>query len=516
MGESALALWCGQAGLIHNKSGIDATGWDYLIEFPARERRAVSSLHDPDLQCRVQVKSSDHRKGYVDIALSNVHRLATAPLPAFFLIIEFDQNEVPQRAFLVHVDQDLIYRALEALALGSERDTKPAHRRTLRIRYSDQHRLQSPSGSSFATALTAAIGPSMLRYVDGKKRDLENAGYDNQSVGICFSTATNEDLEQLIDVSLGLAASAPITNLSSTLTRFGIKGPNPQIPGGSARIEIFSDESPSPTVVRFRRGKLSPAIAFSGRLHRSALNPIIPEWRRRIRIECTHFDIILSINAKNVQFRFGAIDIAPQEWTELRRFLRVFHDLKASSGELYMDIALPGFRNIEARLGPAPLDPAFADQIRPLVEALDKFDLIANGFEFSETFLVSVQDLVRKKDQIGLMAMHFEAVPFVMRIESELEKFESPPDLGKTFACTFVHRLILGSVHFCCLCTSIGHGTLDDAGLLTIYARRVTVHRKFTIQREQGDIDFQDELREIATQYDSTHNSVLVAGPGLA
>ncbi len=34
MGENTFEAWCNSVGLAANRSQIDKTGWDYLVEFP--------------------------------------------------------------------------------------------------------------------------------------------------------------------------------------------------------------------------------------------------------------------------------------------------------------------------------------------------------------------------------------------------------------------------------------------------------------------------------------------------
>lgn len=104
MGESTFSLWCGQAGLIANGSQVDRTGWDFFVEFPFTGSTDPIRLHDPAIECKIQVKATDKTDRKLPIKLSNLRRLITAPMPAFFVFIEFDGRNVAQRAFLVHVD----------------------------------------------------------------------------------------------------------------------------------------------------------------------------------------------------------------------------------------------------------------------------------------------------------------------------------------------------------------------------------------------------------------------------
>ena len=64
LGEGEFACWCSQVGLTANRSLIDKTGWDYLVEFPANEKyskpeEATWDRITPSLECRIQIKSND-------------------------------------------------------------------------------------------------------------------------------------------------------------------------------------------------------------------------------------------------------------------------------------------------------------------------------------------------------------------------------------------------------------------------------------------------------------------------
>ncbi|MDN7131194.1 hypothetical protein JNO04_02390 [Halomonas sp. MC140] len=115
MGESTFSLWCADVGLIPNGSQIDKTGWDFFIEFPFSSRITAHEIHKSAFECKVQVKATDKTQRKLPITLSNLRRLITAQMPAFFVFIEFDGKDVAQRAFVVHVDDNLISKVLERL-----------------------------------------------------------------------------------------------------------------------------------------------------------------------------------------------------------------------------------------------------------------------------------------------------------------------------------------------------------------------------------------------------------------
>ena len=120
MGERTLGLWASQVGISANKSDPDKTGWDFFLELPL-ELDASETVTVPldkvarSIQCLVQVKSTDRQPKQRQVKLSNWQKMVMSPLPAFFLVLEFDGKDRCQRAYLVHVGAEHIRRVLKRL-----------------------------------------------------------------------------------------------------------------------------------------------------------------------------------------------------------------------------------------------------------------------------------------------------------------------------------------------------------------------------------------------------------------
>ena len=164
MGESTFSLWCGQAGLTANGSKVDRTGWDFFVEFPFVGNADPTQLHAPSIECRVQVKATDKADRLLPIKLSNLRRLITAQMPAFFVFIEFDRMDVAQRAFLVHVDDNLISKTLKRIhELDNTSKTFDHHKRTLTVRYGAAHEVAALTGDSLKQKIEGYVGFSPFR-----------------------------------------------------------------------------------------------------------------------------------------------------------------------------------------------------------------------------------------------------------------------------------------------------------------------------------------------------------------
>ena len=76
LGEADLVRWCNQADLIVNQSrDHDASGWDYLVEWPPPKTQPGSLLSldraPASLQAFVQVKATDGKERRRSVALTN-------------------------------------------------------------------------------------------------------------------------------------------------------------------------------------------------------------------------------------------------------------------------------------------------------------------------------------------------------------------------------------------------------------------------------------------------------------
>ena len=63
MGERCFGIWCSSVGITANKSDIDRTGWDFIVEFPwEKSEKIPKDMLLAPIECKVQVKSTDNRE----------------------------------------------------------------------------------------------------------------------------------------------------------------------------------------------------------------------------------------------------------------------------------------------------------------------------------------------------------------------------------------------------------------------------------------------------------------------
>lgn len=246
MGEKTLGLWADQVGITANKVTQDCTGWDFILEFPRSHGETLYNGQPLDrfpfpLQCFVQVKATDKRRRKCIAKLDNWERLVKNPLPAFFLILEFDSQNCCQHAFLVHIGEEHIRRVQQMLR---EHGKNPRiHKKTMQIKYNQYDALSSRDGKGLKEAILKHVGDKPEEYATRKVHLVESVGYENETGRINFSARIPSGVniqEYLTDFLIGLVPHLDVTSGEFRDVRFGIASPDPTMSfseGGKLSVE---------------------------------------------------------------------------------------------------------------------------------------------------------------------------------------------------------------------------------------------------------------------------------------
>ncbi|WXG58864.1 MAG: hypothetical protein ROD09_09860 [Candidatus Sedimenticola sp. (ex Thyasira tokunagai)] len=263
MGESTFSLWCADVGLIPNGSQVDKTGWDFFVEFPFSSEVSTHEIHKSAFECKVQVKATDQNKRRLSITLSNLRRLITAQMPAFFVFIEFDGEDTAQRAFVVHIDNSLISKVLKRLHKLEQSDKdNNFNKRTMTIHYDNSHLLERLNGECLKQCLLTHIGDNIADYIASKKAHLESTGYEGGFGQMTFTTEGEDNLKTLIDVSLGIEKQVDVSKFKGVNTRFGIRSKNTFVDAEGGKLEMPGLKPNADGKIRFREDKLAPGLSF--------------------------------------------------------------------------------------------------------------------------------------------------------------------------------------------------------------------------------------------------------------
>ena len=296
MGESTFSLWSGQGGFIANGSQIDETGWDFFVEFPYPSNPFSSpiEIHKAPLECKVQVKATNQRKKKLPITLSNLRRLATAQMPTFYVFIEFDGRTTAQRAYIVHVDKEIITNVLAKLHKIEQNDKENKfNKRTMTIHYDDTHLVDAPDGEKMKERILQHVGDDVAAYIADKNAHLKSTGYEDSYGSLTFTTEGKEAFSALIDASLGIEKEIDITNITSVASRFNIPHKTPFLQSDKGKVKLTPSSSVAGKII-FKEDVFTAGLSFDIQLFNSPFNDELHKDIAKSRIKGEFFDIFLN------------------------------------------------------------------------------------------------------------------------------------------------------------------------------------------------------------------------------
>lgn len=338
-GESFFAAWCASAGITANKSVSDSNGWDAFIEIDTVvDLDNAQELHEPLVECKIQIKSTDGRKRGVDIPLSNLKKMVTTPLPAFYLLLEFDSSEAPATAFLMHVDESMCRKVLKRIReLISKDKTVKLNKKTMRLNFEDSMKILPLNAAKLKEAILSTVGQSASSYISKKQSHLANTGFEDGVAHMRFSIDNEADLEKFIDMSLGRGGSVPITNVISSSIRFGIPNSNHLVKSSSAIVELGN-------IVPYDSGTLvilnpenGATVSYDVDVFRSVLSDWVPESKRKLRIDAGLLEIELGYDGVSIKVRIRLFDDTEADIVDI---LKIFKTCSILSKPYNVEILL--------------------------------------------------------------------------------------------------------------------------------------------------------------------------------
>lgn len=440
MGESIFSLWCADAGLIPNGSQIDKTGWDFFVEFPFSSMNESIEIHKPAIECKVQVKATDKNKRKIQITLSNLRRLITAQMPAFFIFLEFDNLSTAQRAFVVHVDNDLISKVLKKLHSidQSDKDNK-FNSRKMTIHYDDSHLMKETSGTCLKDVLIKHIGDDLSSYVAKKKSFLETTGFEDGFSQLTFTTEGEEDLKKLIDVSIGVEKEVDISVTQATDTRFGIVSKSATFDEDKAKFLMPELKPTSKGVVKFKEEKLSSGLVFESEIFISPFNSMVPKEFRKMRVQGEFFDLKFNPFTGDASYSFSFGEGVRMELRKFRDAVKLITLLSSSGKNLFAELKFEGFPKLDFGVGRKSQEVDLNEELK----ALEAANNLAKDFEITEPIDISLEEVIKYKLVICQLAGLVEQKPKGFKIEFGIDG--DGFDEEKDVACIFLVNAPIGS-----------------------------------------------------------------------
>lgn len=322
-GENHFSGWCAAAGITANKSVCDHNGWDIFIEYenPANIEDP-HTLHEPLVECKIQIKSTDGRKRSVDIPLSNLKKMVTTPLPAFYVLLEFDASEFPTRAFIRHIDNELSGRVLKRIReLASLDKNVKLNKKTMRITFESETEILPLTAAQLKNKIIEIVGKSASRYTSKKQQHLATTGYEDGKYIMRFSIDGESNLEKLVNMSLGSGGKVEIKDVVSSAVRFGIPSDQPDLDSPIATIELTNITPSEFGTITFKHPTKGTTVSFNVALYRSPLDEWLPDSMRKMRLESELLEVHLGRDAKLVNIQ---IKLEPETMADATEILKIF------------------------------------------------------------------------------------------------------------------------------------------------------------------------------------------------
>ena len=309
LGESELERWCHSTDLIINKSLIsDKAGWDHIIDFPSDIDLSQGEVHASAYQCKVQVKATQTKDKKVQIKLSNLRRMVTDPIPNFILFLEYNKGYELETAYLRYVDKTLIERVLKKVhtlaTRGSKKELK-LHTKKMTIKFETHHVLTSPSGTNFKAKVKEYIGKDFQQCIVNKKNHLERVGFDGSPNRITFNTVGANNLEKLIDISLGREGFVDISELKVFKERFGQSYDITEHSESGGRLSMPDIKPAKLGVVTFKSHPFKAGFNFEVELFITPLVKDIKHKLFRYRLKSDFFEIIVWPAKRECKFKYS-------------------------------------------------------------------------------------------------------------------------------------------------------------------------------------------------------------------
>lgn len=497
MGESAFTTWCAAAGLIPNPSSVDKTGWDFIVEFPFTSSLSPLELHQPAVTCMVQVKSTDKTERKLSITLSNLRRLVTAQMPAFFVFIEFDGEHQAKRVFVVHVDELLLKRTLQRIHEIEQSDGKKnLNKRTLSIPYGDVHQLAQISGECLKQKMLEHIGTSHSEYIVRKNSLLASSGFEDGSIKMTFTTTGEDSVQSLINISIGLGGEVPIDSLTSTFTRFGIPCKTPFINKERGLLSMPDIRPSAEVILRLKKKKLTSGWSFNAKLYISPFHFMTKESLRKSRIETKCFDIIFNTHTGVSSFNFTINGDDRIQAKEYLHALKVFELLSRENCQIFCDLIMDTGKKFPFLIkgGKHKSDSYMIDVLECAIELSQVFDIAG-------LINITPNEIIRYGDDIIRMRDILKINPALIRIEFRFSPEEKIVKPDRDFACIIFASTNIGDYSVGCYLVVIGDAQIDEHGMFHMVASSTVIEDKICIhETEVVDKELLIEVLDDLTQ----------------
>lgn len=508
MGENTFSLWCADVGLVANGSQIDITGWDFFVEFPFYNSCDSYEVHKAAIECKVQVKATDKNDRKLQITLSNLRRLITLQMPAFFVFIEFDGGNTSKRAFVVHVDNTLISNVLERLhKIEQSKDENKLNKRTMTIHYDESNELKNLNGSCLKKALESYIGNDFSKYIKNKINHLKSTGFEDGFGLINFTIDGSDNIKKLINSSLGVKNKIDVSNFKLKHQRFGIENISNFLELDDGKIEIIDVKPNADGKIIFKKDNLSIGLVFNCKIFISPFNNFLPKELQNIRIEGEFFEFVFNpkTGVSNYSFSFGKGFRC--ELNKFRSALELLKLLSSINTSVIAELIFDGYPSIQLKLRSLSQEFLFEQELYILECSIKMLS------EFNITSYVDIS--LKEISQYGELIIQFSNIFCYSSNKFKIE-FTIVEDYKKEFnpkeeaACIYFVSILIGSVLLGSIIVFTGLAKTKDDLSYELIVKDVYIEKKIAIEASRGinKNDIINELTLVEQKYESKYSTI--------
>lgn len=493
-GEAVIEGWCALSGITANKSHTDRHGWDLLFEMgPLSNISSAHGLHESNIECKVQVKTTDTQKKTVSVELSNLRAMATTTLPSFYILLELAGGHTPKSVHLLHIDDGHCEKILKRVRAETTKPEKPnLHKKTMSIDFTKGVELNPLNGDSLREAILKFVTPSQSSYVVHKQQFLQSAGFDKNSYEVSFTIDTT-NTERFVDMLLGSNAAVQAHAIQASVKRFGVKEPLPDIKSASAVIRVSDILPDGRATIQFRNRNSGGKAEFELDVFRGGLATCVPAKYRTVRLRAERFTIDISVQHNTMTLQFHDLEKVPCDLAELLRdykFLKLISDPSAVDIAICIDTKrLYGSMNGEG----------FIDNFDQSVKILEAATLIKNHFEHFGPLLV----IPRTFANIGKTIINY--ANFINDHTSKLEiKFEANLSNPETMTDVIIAMpAILGEVLFVEIWVLTGSASHREGNCALRPTSKRSIYKTYFNKTALGTGEVEQEIQRAVESYQS-------------
>ena len=292
-----------------------------------------------------------------------------------------------------------------------------------------------------------------------------------------FDTIGEENLEQLVDLSLGIVSSVNVNNVVGRNLRFGILSNEPFTKSDTARLEIPNLKPMKTGRIKFRTSKFSPSYSFTCNLYMSHLSKFLPDNLTKLRIEGAFFDFIITpfTGSANYSFSFDGIQM---KLTEMRSALKLMSMLYTNSTEFIVDLEFDDYPDLSFKMGSKADDASWTWHN----EIIDNACFLSDFFELDNHNTCSLLDLEKCGRQMHDLTNVLKSAPETFKVEFSIkDRSIGNPDkvVCQLFLSTNIGDYVAG-----CIVSLVGNVESIGDERYRLITSRMDITRKIIVERD--------------------------------